>query len=93
MTFGQGHDTLLGHGQQLCEILSRSNMEGGGTKSWPRHDVNRRTVRQTDRVIPINPISCCAFNVYYTCMYIQKHMYPKKSRNNFIRDYSGLFNN
>ena len=26
MTFGQGHDTPLGHGQQLCEILSRSNM-------------------------------------------------------------------
>ena len=27
MTLGQGHDTTLGHGQQLCEILSRSNME------------------------------------------------------------------
>ena len=26
MTLGQGHDTSLGHGQQLCEILSRSNM-------------------------------------------------------------------
>ena len=26
MTLGQGHDTPLGHGQQLCEILSRSNM-------------------------------------------------------------------
>ena len=25
MTLGQGHDTLLGNGQQLCEILSRSN--------------------------------------------------------------------
>ena len=24
MTLGQGHDTPLGHGQQLCEILSRS---------------------------------------------------------------------
>ena len=23
---GQGHDTRLGHGQQLCEILSRSNL-------------------------------------------------------------------
>ena len=23
MTFGQYHDTPLGHGQQLCEILSR----------------------------------------------------------------------
>ena len=26
MTLGQGHDTLLCHGQQLREILSRSNM-------------------------------------------------------------------
>ena len=26
MTLGQGHDTSLGHGQQLCEILSRSNL-------------------------------------------------------------------
>ena len=26
MTLGQGHDTPLGHGQQLCEILSRYNM-------------------------------------------------------------------
>ena len=26
MTMGEGHDTLLGHGQQLCEILYRSNM-------------------------------------------------------------------
>ena len=25
MTLGQGHDTPLGHGQQLCE-LSRSNL-------------------------------------------------------------------
>ena len=26
MTLGQGHDTPLGNGQQLCEILSRSNL-------------------------------------------------------------------
>ena len=26
MTLGEGHDTPLGHGQQLCEILSRSNI-------------------------------------------------------------------
>ena len=26
MTLGQGHDTPLGHGQQLSEILSRSNL-------------------------------------------------------------------
>ena len=25
MTLGQGHDTPLGHGQQLCEIMYRSN--------------------------------------------------------------------
>ena len=26
MAKGQGHDTSLGHGQQLCEILSKSNI-------------------------------------------------------------------
>ena len=26
MTLGQGHDTTFGHGQQLWEILSRSNV-------------------------------------------------------------------
>ena len=26
MPLGQGHDIPLGHGQQLCVILSRSNM-------------------------------------------------------------------
>ena len=26
MTLGQDHDTPLGHGQQLCDILSRSNL-------------------------------------------------------------------
>ena len=26
MTLGQGHGTPLGHGQQLCEILYRSNL-------------------------------------------------------------------
>ena len=26
MTLGQGHDTPLGKGQKLCEILSRSNL-------------------------------------------------------------------
>ena len=26
MTLGQGHDTPLGHGQRLCEVLSRLNM-------------------------------------------------------------------
>ena len=26
MTLGQGHDTTMGHGQQLCEVLFRSNL-------------------------------------------------------------------
>ena len=26
MTLAQGHETSLDHGQQLCEILSRSNL-------------------------------------------------------------------
>ena len=26
MTLGEDHDITLGHGQKLCEILSRSNM-------------------------------------------------------------------
>ena len=26
MNFGSGHDTPLGHGQQLCETLFRFNM-------------------------------------------------------------------
>ena len=26
MTLGQSHDTPLGHGQQLCEVLSRSSL-------------------------------------------------------------------
>ena len=26
MTLGEGHDTPLGHGRQVCEVLSRSNM-------------------------------------------------------------------
>ena len=34
MTLGQGHDTPLGHGQQLCEILSRSN---NSEELWPGH--------------------------------------------------------
>ena len=35
MTLGQGHDTPLSHGQQLCEILSRSNMTV--RELWPGH--------------------------------------------------------
>ena len=28
MTLGQGHDTPLGHGQQLCAILSKIGTSG-----------------------------------------------------------------
>ena len=34
MTLGQGHDTTLGQGQQLCEILSSQLVS---EKLWPRH--------------------------------------------------------
>ena len=34
MALGQGHDTPLGYGQQLCEILSRSNL---AVRSWHGH--------------------------------------------------------
>ena len=50
MTLGQGHDTPLGHGQQLCEIISRSDkgvLSYGPDMMW--------TDGQTDRVIPIYP--------------------------------------
>ena len=33
MTFIQGHDTSLGHGQQLCEILSMIQL--GCEELWP----------------------------------------------------------
>ena len=40
MTFVQGHDIILGHGQQLCKIVSRSDK-----------GVSRRTDEETDRQI------------------------------------------
>ena len=53
MTLSQGHDTPLGHGQQLFDIISR--LDKGIRNYDPGHDVNRRTDEQTDRVIPIYP--------------------------------------
>ena len=56
MTLGQGHDTPLGQGQQLCEILSRSD-------KWLRsygQDLRELTDRQTDRQIPIYPLTLFA---------------------------------
>ena len=54
MTLGQGHYTPLGHGQQLCEILSRSDK---GTRSYGPDMMctDERTDGQTDRLIPIYP--------------------------------------
>ena len=36
MTLGQGNDTPLGHGQYVCEILSRYNL--GSEELWPNTD-------------------------------------------------------
>ena len=52
MTLVQGHDIPLGHGQQLCEIISIQS-RWGVKKLWPGQDVNI----QTDRVIPTNVYS------------------------------------
>ena len=35
MTLGQGHDIPLGHGQQLSEILSKSNISVVIGELWP----------------------------------------------------------
>ena len=52
MTLGQGHDTPLGHGQQVCEIISRSDK---GVQSYGPDTM--WTDGQTDgqTVIPIYP--------------------------------------
>ena len=62
MTLGQGHDTTLGHGQQLCEIISRSDKgvrSYGPDTMWIDGQTDKQTDgqtdRQTDRVIPIYP--------------------------------------
>ena len=62
MTLGQGHDTPLGHGQQLCEIISRSDKgvrSYGPDTLWTDGQTDGRTDRwtdrQTDRVIAIIP--------------------------------------
>ena len=50
MILGQGHGTFLGHGQYLCEKLSRSH-------TWVRsYSLDMKwTDGRTDRVIPITP--------------------------------------
>ena len=50
ITLGQGHGTPLGHGQKLCEILSRSDK---GVRSYGPDTM--WTDGQTERVIPIYP--------------------------------------
>ena len=60
MTFGQGHDTPLGHGQQLCEILSRSDKwlrNYGPDTMW----TDGQTDRQGDSYIPPNFV-CGGYN-------------------------------
>ena len=54
MTLVQGHDTSLGHGQYLCEIISRSDK---GVRSYGPDTMwtDGQTEGQTDRVIPIYP--------------------------------------
>ena len=51
MTLGETHDTSFGHGQQLCEILSRSNT---GVRSYGHDKI--WTDRQTGRFLntPLN---------------------------------------
>ena len=52
MTLGQGHDTPLSQGQQLCEIISRSEK---GVRSYGPDTMwtDGQTDRWTDRTIPI----------------------------------------
>ena len=47
MTLGESNDSFLGHGQQLCEILSRSDT---GVKSYGPDNI--RTDREGDYYIP-----------------------------------------
>ena len=37
MTLGQGHDTPLGHGQQLCENIIQ--IQHGSEELWPGHGI------------------------------------------------------
>ena len=52
LTLGQDQDTLWGHGELLCEILSRSEK---GVRSYVPDTMwtDGHTDRRTDRVIPI----------------------------------------
>ena len=51
MTLGQGHDTPLGHGQELCEISSRTEKglrSNGPETMWTDRQTDRQTDGQTD---------------------------------------------
>ena len=55
MALGQGHDTPLVQGQQLCEIISRSDKgvrSYGPDTMWTDGQTDRRTDRQGDSYIP-----------------------------------------
>ena len=62
MTLGQVHETLLVHGQHLCEIISGSDKwvrSYGPDKMCTDRQTDKQTDRQRDdqthRVIPIYP--------------------------------------
>ena len=69
MTLCQSHDPSLDHGQELCEILSRSNEQV--KKLWSKQDANRRTNTQGD--FPIYPKLLLIFSVtifLFQCVWI-----------------------
>ena len=71
MTLGQGHDTPLSHGQQLCEILSRMDKRlrsYGSVTMWTDGKTDRRTNRQGDSYIP-PPNFVCGGIIKGKCMF------------------------
>ena len=74
ITLGQGRNTFLGHGQQLCEI-SRSDKGVRIMARWTRCE---QTDEQTDRVIPIYPPKVC-LGGYNKFWWVGRslHQYPK----------------
>ena len=54
ITLGQDHDTPFGYGQQLCEMVSRSDK---AVRSYGPDTM--LTDGQTDRMIPIYPNFVC----------------------------------
>ena len=68
ITFGQGHDTSLGCGQQLCEIVSISVK---GLRSYSPDRIDGQTDRQRDRQTDgqtdrEDDFVCGGYKKYYT---------------------------